>query len=121
MVRFYVFTVEPELRRPYLAMEFVDGSTLTEILDDGGPLSLEAAGRLLHRLASGLNAVHLHDIVHRDISPDNIIVPNNDVTHAKIIDFGIARTAQHGTVIAGGFAGKFSYVSPEQLAYSAAR
>ena len=62
-----------------------------------------------------MQAAHEHGIVHRDISPDNIILPNSDVTRAKIIDFGIARTAQHGTVIAGGFAGKFSYVSPEQL------
>jgi len=115
VVRYYVFTVEPVLRRPYLAMEFVDGRTLTDILDDDGPLSFEAVRSLLHRLASGLQAAHEHGIVHRDISPDNIILPNNDVTRAKIIDFGIARTAQHGTVIAGGFAGKFSYVSPEQL------
>ncbi len=115
VVRYYVFTVEPVLRRPYLAMEFVNGRTLTDILHDDGPLSFEAVQSLLHRLASGLQAAHEHGIVHRDISPDNIIVPNNDVTRAKIIDFGIARTAQHGTVIAGGFAGKFNYVSPEQL------
>ena len=115
VVRYYVFTVEPVLRRPYLAMELVDGRTLTDILHDDGPLSFEAVQSLLHRLASGLQAAHEHGIVHRDISPDNIILPNSDVTRAKIIDFGIARTAQHGTVIAGGFAGKFSYVSPEQL------
>jgi Protein kinase domain len=114
VVRYYVFTVEPVLRRPYLAMEFVDGRTLTEMLDEG-PLSFEAARSLLQRLASGLQAAHQHGIVHRDISPDNIICPNNDVTRAKIIDFGIARTNQHGTVIGSGFAGKFSYVSPEQL------
>jgi class 3 adenylate cyclase/serine/threonine protein kinase len=115
VVRYYVFTVEPELRRPYLAMEFVDGNTLTEILQRDGPLSTEAVARLLHRLASGLQAAHSHGIVHRDVSPDNIIIPNGGVTRAKIIDFGIARTTRHGTVIAGGFAGKFSYVSPEQL------
>ena len=114
VVRYYVFTVEPVLRRPYLAMEFVDGRTLTDILDEG-PLSFEAVRALLHRLASGLQAAHQHGIVHRDISPDNIILPNNDVIGAKIIDFGIARTTQHGTVIGSGFAGKFSYVSPEQL------
>ena len=115
VVRYYVFTVEPVLRRPYLAMEFVEGRTLTDILLDDGPLSFEAVQSLLLRLASGLQAAHEHGIVHRDISPDNIIIPNNDVARAKIIDFGIARTTQHGTVISGGFAGKFNYVSPEQL------
>lgn len=115
IVRYYVFTVEPVLKRPYLAMEFVNGRTLADILQSDGPLTFEAAHSLLRRLASGLQAAHEHDVVHRDISPDNIILPNNDVKQAKIIDFGIAKTTQHGTIIAGGFAGKFSYVSPEQL------
>jgi serine/threonine-protein kinase len=115
VVRYYVFTVEPVLRRPYLAMEFVEGRTLTDVIASNGPMPFEAAQSLLHRVASGLQAVHEHGIVHRDVSPDNILIPQGDVTRAKIIDFGIARTAQHGTVIAGGFAGKFSYVSPEQL------
>jgi serine/threonine-protein kinase len=115
IVRYYVFTIEPALRRPYLAMEFVDGRTLADLVNADGPLSLEAIHLLLRRLASGLQAAHEHGIVHRDISPDNIIVPNNDVSRAKIIDFGIARTAQHGTIIGDGFAGKLSYVSPEQL------
>ena len=115
VVRYYVFSVEPVLRRPYLAMEFVNGRLLSDIIDADGPLSFEAAQSLLRRLASGLQAAHDQGIVHRDISPDNIMIPNNDVTRAKIIDFGIARTTQHGTVIGSGFAGKYSYVSPEQL------
>lgn len=115
IIRYYVFTVEPVLKRPYLAMEFVNGRTLSDILQSDGPLTFEAAQSLLRRLASGLQAAHENGVVHRDISPDNIILPNNDVKQAKIIDFGIAKTTQHGTIIAGGFAGKFSYVSPEQL------
>jgi serine/threonine protein kinase len=115
IVRYSVFTIEPVLRRPYLAMEFVDGSTLTDILERDGPLAFEAVKALLRRIASGLQVAHEHGIIHRDISPDNIIIPYNDVGRAKVIDFGIARTTQHGTVISGGFAGKFGYVSPEQL------
>ena len=114
VVRYYVFTVEPQLRRPYLAMEFVDGRTLTDLLDQG-PLSFEAGLTLLHRVASGLQAAHERGVIHRDISPDNIILPHDSPAHAKIIDFGIARTTQHGTVIGSGFAGKYGYVSPEQL------
>lgn len=115
IIRYYVFSVEPQLGRPYLAMEFVDGRSLSDILHDDGPLTFEAVRAMVQRLASGLQAAHDCGIVHRDVSPENIIVPNHDVARAKIIDFGIARSTQHGTVIGSGFAGKFNYVSPEQL------
>jgi len=115
VIRYYVFSVEPLLGRPYLAMEFVDGRSLSDILAADGALTFEAVCTLSGRLASGLQAAHDCGIVHRDVSPDNIIIPGNDVARAKIIDFGIARTTQHGTVIGSGFAGKFNYVSPEQL------
>jgi serine/threonine-protein kinase len=115
VIGYYFAAKEPTLQRPYLAMEFVDGRTLAEMIDTAGPLPFEAVQSLLRRLASGLQAAHEQNIIHRDISPDNIIISNNDVAQAKIIDFGIARTTQHGTVIGGGFAGKISYVSPEQV------
>jgi serine/threonine protein kinase len=116
IVRYFVFTVEPVLQRPYLAMEFVDGRSLAEILEEG-PLTFEALLRLMRRVASGLNVAHQRGIVHRDVSPDNIIVPQGDVARAKIIDFGIARSTQIGdaTIIGAGFAGKHNYVSPEQV------
>jgi serine/threonine protein kinase len=116
IVRYFVFTVEPILQRPYLAMEFVDGRSLAEMLEQG-PLTFEALQRLMRRVASGLNAAHERGIIHRDVSPDNIIVPQSDVARAKIIDFGIARSTQRGdaTIIGTGFAGKHSYVSPEQV------
>jgi serine/threonine-protein kinase len=71
----------------------------------------------MRRVASGLNAAHERGIIHRDVSPDNIIVPQGDVARAKIIDFGIARSTQIGdaTIIGSGFAGKHNYVSPEQI------
>jgi len=116
IVRYFLFTVEPVLQRPYLAMEFVDGRSLSDILADG-PLAFEALLKLMRRIASGLEAAHEHGIIHRDVSPDNIIVPLGDVTRAKIIDFGIARSTQLGdkTIIGSGFAGKDNYVSPEQV------
>jgi protein kinase-like protein len=115
IIRYYVFTVEPVLRRPYLAMEFVDGRSLSDILHDDGPLPFEAVRSLMQRLASGLQAAHDRQIIHRDVSPNNVIIPGGDVARAKIIDFGIARSTQHGTVIGSGFAGTANYVSPEQL------
>jgi serine/threonine protein kinase len=116
IVRYFVFTVEPVLQRPYLAMEFVDGQSLADILEEG-PLTFEALLRLMRRVASGLKAAHERGIIHRDVSPDNIIVTQNDVARAKIIDFGIARSTQIGdaTIIGNGFAGKHNYVSPEQI------
>ena len=116
IVRYFVFSVEPALQRPYLAMEFVDGQSLSEILANG-PLTFEALVKLMRRIASGLQAAHERGIIHRDVSPDNIIVPLGDVTRAKIIDFGIARSTEVGdkTIIGSGFAGKDNYVSPEQV------
>jgi serine/threonine-protein kinase len=116
IVRYFVFTIEPVLQRPYLAMEYVDGQSLADILEQG-PLTLEALHRLTRRVASGLQAAHERGIIHRDVSPDNIIIPHNDVARAKIIDFGIARSTQIGdaTIIGSGFAGKHNYVSPEQI------
>lgn len=116
IVRYFLFTVEPALQRPYLAMEFVNGRSLSNMLDDG-PLTFEALIKLMQRVASGLQAAHEHGIIHRDVSPDNIIVPLDDVRRAKIIDFGIARSTQMGdkTIIGSGFAGKDNYASPEQV------
>jgi predicted Ser/Thr protein kinase len=116
IVRYYVFTIEPVLRRPYLAMEFVEGRSLAEIVRNE-PLPYEAVRSLLKRLATGLHAAHERGITHRDVSSDNIMIPGGDVARAKIIDFGIARSTllQEHTIIGGGFAGKYNYVSPEQL------
>ncbi|TGQ05655.1 serine/threonine-protein kinase [Mesorhizobium sp. M2E.F.Ca.ET.219.01.1.1] len=115
VVRYHVFTIDTGIGRPYLAMEFVDGQSLFDIMRRG-PMPPDDVRRLCHRLASGLSAVHQAGAVHRDLSPDNIILPGGRVDRAKIIDFGIARSATGGeTLIGGRFAGKYNYVSPEQL------
>ncbi|MGX1788998.1 serine/threonine-protein kinase [Bosea sp. NPDC055332] len=115
IVRYYVFTVDPATQATYLAMEFVDGQSLSDRLKQG-PLPIEEVDLLRRRIASGLHAAHLLGITHRDVSPDNIILPGGQVTRAKIIDFGIAKSKlAEKTVIGSGFAGKYNYVSPEQL------
>lgn len=116
IVRYYVFAIDPVSEAPYLAMEFVDGQPLSDRIKER-PLSVEEADILRQRVAPGLHAAHRLGIVHRDISPDNIILPGGDPARAKIIDFGIARSSllSEGTVIGSGFAGKYNYVSPEQL------
>lgn len=116
IVRYYLFSLDPVLRRPYLVMEFVSGRSLKDIIAER-PLGYEAARILTMRVAAGLAIAHDHGIFHRDVSPDNIILPGDDPARAKIIDFGIARhvgTSQ-ATLIGQGFAGKYGYVSPEQL------
>ncbi|MGL4290789.1 MAG: protein kinase domain-containing protein, partial [Phreatobacter sp.] len=116
IIRYFVFAIDPALKRPYLAMEFVDGEPLSDLVKRG-PLGVEQCLVLLRRLAAGLAAAHEIGIIHRDISADNVILPGGDLRRAKIIDFGIAKSTLSGatTVIGDGFAGKYNYVSPEQL------
>jgi serine/threonine protein kinase len=116
IVRYFVFSVDPQLERAYLAMEFVEGPSLKKRLGSG-PLPLAEVRILQKRVASALEAAHQHSVVHRDISPDNLIMPDGDVHSAKVIDFGIARARRKGdeTILGGAFAGKLNYASPEQL------
>ena len=116
IVRYFVFSVDPQLERAFLAMEFVEGPSLKKRLGSG-PLPLAEVRILQKRVASALEAAHLHGVVHRDISPDNLIMPDGDVRSAKVIDFGIARARRKGeeTILGGAFAGKLNYASPEQM------
>nr|MBA3446578.1 protein kinase [Pseudaminobacter sp.] len=116
IVRYYSFSRDPRLGRPYLAMEFVNGQSLADRIADG-PINPDEARILFVRVAEGLALAHKAGVVHRDLSPDNIILQDGEVGHPKIIDFGIARSAAvgGGTLIGGNFAGKYNFVSPEQL------
>jgi eukaryotic-like serine/threonine-protein kinase len=116
IVRYYVFSIDRVIGRPYLAMEYVDGPSLAEHVK-AKQLDPDDFNRLLRRLADGLHKAHAAGVIHRDMSPDNVILPGGLVSNAKIIDFGIARSANvgGGTLLGGSFAGKYSYVSPEQL------
>jgi len=105
----------------YLAMEFVEGKTLTAILRDGGPLVPVRAAELAGQIADGLHAAHHLGIVHRDLKPDNILVTtqHDGREMVKIVDFGIAKTTQQGdqNVTSLGVAiGTPEYMSPEQIA-----
>ena len=121
LTQYYVFAKEPTLGIYYLAMEFVSGPSLSTRLESG-PLEPEAVARLIKRLAEALQAVHDREVIHRDLSPDNVILQNGDVAQAKIIDFGISRANTGGpTIIGDGFAGKVNYVSPEQVGISMPR
>ena len=100
----------------YLVMEFVDGPSLAQVMTQRR-LSTSELLQLRDRIARGLAAAHEKGIYHRDISPDNIILVEDRADQAKIIDFGIAKSTEPGdrTVVGQDFAGKYSWVSPEQL------
>jgi hypothetical protein len=98
-----------------LVMEFVEGESLKAILQHRR-LDPPEVLSLLECIGNGLAAVHDLGIVHRDISPENIIVPEGGIAYAKLIDFGIAKSGDRTdpTLIGTDFAGKFSFASPEQ-------
>ena len=109
-----MFRDESGLR--YLVMEFVDGFPLAKAMRDK-PFTPAEVRQLRDRLAQGLGAAHARQIYHRDISPDNVLLVDGRVDHAKIVDFGIAKDGAPGehTIIGSVFAGKYSWVAPEQL------
>ena len=106
-----------EAGRVYLIMEMIEGIPLSKKLSEG-PLSPDDVAVLGARVAHGLAAAHRKGVIHRDLSPDNIVLPNGRVHEAKIIDFGIAKLLEQGEgTIVDGFKGKLSYASPEQLGF----
>ncbi|MBY0491617.1 MAG: serine/threonine protein kinase [Gemmatimonadaceae bacterium] len=104
----------------YLAMEYVDGGSLADLLAREA-LHPEVAADIIGQAADGLHAAHEMNMLHRDIKPDNIMLGRRaDGTYlVKLVDFGIARTYGSGEqkVTRTGFAvGTPQYMSPEQLA-----
>ena len=116
LVQYRVLAYEPQLGAFYIVTEFIDGQNLADLLPtiDSTPAELIA---LTRRLAEGLSAAHALGAIHRDISPDNLMLEGGRLEGAKVIDFGIAKDLEpgSGTIIGDGFAGKLSYVAPEQL------
>jgi len=104
----------------YMVWEFIEGTNLHELLESGGPLSPKYAAKLAVQALRGLDAIHRAGIVHRDISPENLMITRDDEgqERVKIIDLGIAKTGgdEGGEKTATGmFVGKWKYCSPEHL------
>lgn len=118
VVQTYELDVDPETGRYFYTMEFVDGISLEQKLEDAKavgrvpPLSIDECTILLESLADVLHTAHQENIVHRDLKPQNILL--DDAGNAKLLDFGIAKDlsdqAQHT-----GFTGTPIYMAPEQL------
>jgi tetratricopeptide (TPR) repeat protein len=99
----------------YLAMEWLDGESLSQRLARQG-LLVEETLTLGLRVAEALSAAHKRGIVHRDIKPNNLFLVGNDVAQPKILDFGVARlrSSQRELTQTGAMIGTPGYMSPEQ-------
>jgi serine/threonine-protein kinase len=105
----------------YMVWEFIEGQNLAQVLKQRGTLAPRHAVRIAIQTLAGLEAIHRAGIVHRDISPENLMI-----THAgegdefvKIIDLGVAKAAESDVAMTqtGMFVGKFRYASPDHLGF----
>lgn len=97
---------------PYISMEFIDGFTLGHRIDYGGALHVDDAAALAANLADTLAQVHAAGVLHRDLKPDNVLLARDG--RAKLADFGIAESKEHGLGVTGIVAGDDRYIPPDK-------
>ena len=98
----------------YIAMEYIDGRSLEDMLASGRPFSLDEVNRILPEIADALDYAHRKGIVHRDIKPGNILIDSEGKPH--IVDFGIARISTSTMTQTSMVMGTPYYMPPEQIA-----
>jgi eukaryotic-like serine/threonine-protein kinase len=96
----------------YIAMEYLDGRSLKELILSRGPAPLNVAIDYARQILAALRFAHRHGIVHRDIKPHNVLVDAEG--RLKVTDFGIARAGASQMTEAGSIIGTAQYLSPEQ-------
>ena len=96
----------------YIAMEYLDGRSLKELIVTRGPAPVPVAVDYARQILSALRFAHRHGIVHRDIKPHNVLVDGEG--RVKVTDFGIARAGASQMTEAGSIVGTAQYLSPEQ-------
>jgi serine/threonine protein kinase len=103
----------------YMVWEYIEGINLHELIAERGPLSPRYAAQLASQALHGLEAIHRAGIVHRDVSPENLMITHGDDSEerVKIIDLGIAKSGsgEDDKTKTGMFVGKWKYCSPEHL------
>jgi serine/threonine-protein kinase len=102
---------------PYIAMEYLEGETLRQILEVRGALAVLEVRGILHQAARGLSAAHKLGIIHRDLKPDNFFLTRGDEGEpiVKVLDFGIAKLRESATHTQTGMVlGTPAYMSYEQ-------
>jgi serine/threonine-protein kinase len=100
----------------YMVWEYIEGENLAQVIKRRGVLSPRQAIALAIQALAGLEAIHRAGIVHRDISPENLMIAND---HVKIIDLGVAKSegGDYAVTRTGMFVGKLRYSSPEHLGF----
>ncbi|TDL98734.1 Stk1 family PASTA domain-containing Ser/Thr kinase [Macrococcus brunensis] len=108
-----VLDVDEDDQHYYLVMEYIDGPTLSDYIQDKGRLSVEEAIFFTKQILRGIGHAHHHMIIHRDIKPQNILMTHDHVL--KITDFGIARVLSETAMTqTNHIMGSVHYLSPEQ-------
>ncbi|MER5203003.1 Stk1 family PASTA domain-containing Ser/Thr kinase [Streptomyces sp. NPDC002825] len=102
----------------YLAMEYVAGCTLRDVLRERGALSPRAALDILEPVLAALGAAHRAGFVHRDMKPENVLI--GDDGRVKVADFGLVRAVGSATATTGAVLGTVSYLAPEQIEHGTA-
>ncbi|MEU8776070.1 Stk1 family PASTA domain-containing Ser/Thr kinase [Streptomyces sp. NPDC048606] len=97
----------------YLAMEYVSGCTLRDVLRERGALQPRAALDILEPVLAALGAAHRAGFVHRDMKPENVLI--GDDGRVKVADFGLVRSVDTVTSTTGAVLGTVSYLAPEQI------
>jgi hypothetical protein len=108
-----VLAADLDARQPYYVTEYVQGPTLQEAVEDGGPLTGRPLEAFAVGVAEALEAIHAAGVVHRDLKPSNVILSREG---PKVIDFGIARPIDATTLTqTGKVIGSVNWLAPEQL------
>ncbi|MFB7861885.1 Stk1 family PASTA domain-containing Ser/Thr kinase [Streptomyces sp. NPDC056069] len=102
----------------YLAMEYVAGCTLRDVLRERGALRPRAALDILEPVLAALGAAHRAGFVHRDMKPENVLI--GDDGRVKVADFGLVRAVGSATDTTGAVLGTVSYLAPEQIEHGTA-
>ncbi|MBG0856006.1 Stk1 family PASTA domain-containing Ser/Thr kinase [Streptomyces spinoverrucosus] len=102
----------------YLAMEYVSGCTLRDVLRERGALQPRAALDILEPVLAALGAAHRAGFVHRDMKPENVLI--GDDGRVKVADFGLVRAVDTVTHTTGSVLGTVSYLAPEQIEHGSA-
>ena len=103
---------ETEDKVPFLAMEFIDGETVADVLNEGRLFRPEQVIGLVSQMAAAIDYAHAKGVIHRDIKPSNIILHEGE--KVKVTDFGIAKLVDSDITHSGSLLGTPSYMSPEQ-------